>query len=75
MFQVLKMASVNCKDDARAKDTIPEVLSDPGTGKRYLRGRFLGKVKIQTCLFLYSFLSVFRVVFILYGRRYNSYTH
>ena len=32
---------------ARAKDTIPEVLNDPTTGKRYLRGRFLGKVKAR----------------------------
>lgn len=48
------MASTSVKDDGRPKDSIPEVLNDPGTGKRYLRGRFLGKVKfrlVQSCFF------------------------
>lgn len=44
------MASVVDRDDARGKDDIPEVLSDPATGKRYMRGRFLGKVNFQHAL-------------------------
>ncbi|XP_059164290.1 serine/threonine-protein kinase PLK1-like isoform X2 [Physella acuta] len=43
------MASTSVKDDGRPKDSIPEVLNDPGTGKRYLRGRFLGKGGFAKC--------------------------
>ncbi|CAL1547050.1 unnamed protein product [Lymnaea stagnalis] len=43
------MASTSVKDDPRPKDCIPEVLNDPGTGKRYLRGRFLGKGGFAKC--------------------------
>jgi len=42
------MATTSTKSDVR-KDTIPEVLTDPGTGKRYLRGRFLGKGGFAKC--------------------------
>ena len=44
------MATTSTKSDVR-KDTIPEVLTDPGTGKRYLRGRFLGKVSFSSIAF------------------------
>ncbi|KAK6973775.1 serine/threonine-protein kinase PLK1 [Biomphalaria glabrata] len=43
------MASTVVKDDGRPKETIPEILHDPGTGKRYLRGRFLGKGGFAKC--------------------------
>ena len=32
------------KDELRAKE-IPDVVVDPSTGKRYIRGKFLGKVR------------------------------
>ena len=31
------------KEDLRVKD-IPDVVVDPSTGKRYMKGKFLGKV-------------------------------
>lgn len=38
------------KDETRPKDVIPDVIVDPSTGKRYLKGRFLGKVRSKgTC--------------------------
>ncbi|XP_005094273.1 serine/threonine-protein kinase PLK1 isoform X2 [Aplysia californica] len=43
------MATSSSKGDVRPKDVIPEVLNDPGTGKRYLRGRFLGKGGFAKC--------------------------
>ena len=38
------------RDEIR-KDNIPDMILDPSSGKRYLKGRFLGKVKI------YKFIS------------------
>ncbi|RUS69884.1 hypothetical protein EGW08_022352 [Elysia chlorotica] len=43
------MASVSTKSDSHVKDCIPEVLNDPAAGKRYLRGRFLGKGGFAKC--------------------------
>lgn len=43
------MASAATKNENHAKDTIPEVLNDPSAGKRYLRGRFLGKGGFAKC--------------------------
>ena len=44
------MSTAVRKDDGRPKDAIPDVIADPSSGKRYLKGRFLGKV---TCLILF----------------------
>lgn len=38
------MTTVIRKDDTRPKDVIPDVIADQSSGKRYLKGRFLGKV-------------------------------
>ncbi|CAG5128263.1 unnamed protein product [Candidula unifasciata] len=43
------MTTVAAKDDKKPKDNIPDILCDPGTGKRYLRGRFLGKGGFAKC--------------------------
>jgi len=32
-------------EEPKAKE-VPDVVVDPGTGKRYMKGRFLGKVDI-----------------------------
>lgn len=37
------------KDDIRPKDVIPDVIADPLSGKRYLKGRFLGKGGFAKC--------------------------
>lgn len=41
------MTSAIRKDETRPKETIPDVILDPSTAKRYLKGRFLGKVSAQ----------------------------
>ncbi|CAG5126905.1 unnamed protein product [Candidula unifasciata] len=37
------------KEEPRLQETIPEILMDPATGKRYFRGRFLGKGGFAKC--------------------------
>ena len=32
------------KEDTRGKEPIPEIVIDPGTKKKYRKGKFLGKV-------------------------------
>ena len=51
------MTSTAKKDDLRAKDTIPEIILDPSCGKRYMKGKFLGKVSIL--LIMSSHVQVF----------------
>lgn len=57
------------RDEIR-KDNIPEIILDPSSGKRYLKGRFLGKVKLSetlvshkpvmiSCVFMFSKLRAF----------------
>ena len=41
------MTSAIRKDETRPKEVIPDVIVDPSSGKRYLKGRFLGKVSVQ----------------------------
>ena len=36
---------MSSKPTEQAHDIIPDVLLDPGTKKRYIRGKFLGKVR------------------------------
>ena len=38
--------SVRSSTDPRAKDNIPDIVIDKTRGKKYKKGRFLGKVKI-----------------------------
>ncbi|XP_046552418.1 serine/threonine-protein kinase PLK1-like [Haliotis rubra] len=42
------MSSAARKDDGRSKDVVPEILVDP-SGKRYMKGRFLGKGGFAKC--------------------------
>lgn len=46
-FRLNTMTSAIRKDETRPKEVIPDVIVDPSTGKRYLKGRFLGKVSAQ----------------------------
>ncbi|XP_025088006.1 serine/threonine-protein kinase PLK1-like [Pomacea canaliculata] len=43
------MTTVIRKDDTRPKDVIPDVIADQSSGKRYLKGRFLGKGGFAKC--------------------------
>ncbi|XP_076450747.1 serine/threonine-protein kinase PLK1-like [Babylonia areolata] len=43
------MTSANKKDETRARDIIPDVITDPSSGKRYAKGRFLGKGGFAKC--------------------------
>ncbi|KAL8618752.1 Serine/threonine-protein kinase plk1 [Nucella lapillus] len=43
------MTSVIKKDEIRARDIIPDVITDPSSGKRYAKGRFLGKGGFAKC--------------------------
>ena len=54
------MASTATKSDAHVKETIPEVLTDAGAGKRYLRGRFLGKVMSNVSIHVLFLLTTIR---------------
>jgi len=35
------------------KDSVPDVVLDPSSGKRYLKGRFLGKVILPKLYFVF----------------------
>lgn len=41
------MTSSATRRDEVKKEHIPDMITDPSSRKRYLKGRFLGKVKFQ----------------------------
>ncbi|KAL5006331.1 hypothetical protein ScPMuIL_015137 [Solemya velum] len=43
------MTSASRREEIRAKEYIPDVILDPSTGKRYMKGRFLGKGGFAKC--------------------------
>ena len=48
------MATTATKTNEPRKEHIPDMIVNPGTGKRYLKGRFLGKVRLA----LFSFTLI-----------------
>lgn len=52
------MSAVVVKKEEVRKEHIPDLIVNPGTGKRYIKGRFLGKVNITHAQVNWSIIMI-----------------